>query len=795
MSLSGNGKRTLEELVGEAREEEKAIFVGENKRQRRGVSKEGSEPRSVLETRQSLSPPTSTSTLSPSLCGGGGGGGGGGSSDTTSLAAAAAISDGLLAEEGGDAADQRREEWAAELQPITAGLDIGFASRERIGLGMEDWEAVFSEPAASPGQDQTFLRWIMGDIVDPTKFSSSGAASGGSRQQPLFPAVPAEFDDHSAGLGFGGLADPGFGLGTIGGMDGAPSVSTSTITLPPTPSFSSSKLSSGGGGPSLSSSNGSTSSSRIPPPLPSTVIQDPTFGCQPRSTLFPPPRPATVIPAAPAQARRFFQEPSVDRPQLFCSNPLLNERLQLRAPSNPGFFAPVPSFVAASTTHQPLSPPPLFPPQILTTPPFPPPSGRPDLFLQTSHLAQQRFASSQSIAYHHQQRSARPRSASGDDAAAQQQEQALVDQLFKAAKMVEAGESDGARGILTRLNHQLPSPQGKPILRSAFYFKEALNRILGDAASNSTQSPSPAHARRAFPNPITCALESVLKLTSLKSFSDVSPILMFTNFTCIQALLESLAGADCIHIVDFNVGSGTHWSAFMQELAQRSCTAGGPPMLRMSVFVSPEADRSFDLELACGTLAFWAGRLNIPFEFNVMNLDNFDPLAIRSLVDAPIAVNLPVCSAHNLSLTLLGLVKQLTPKVVISVDLGRDRSELSFSHHFLHAFQSCMVLLNSFDAAGASPEAATKIERFLVRPRIESSVLGRHRAGDKMLPWRTLFASAGFVPLQFSSTTELQAVCLLQRVPVRGFHVEKREGSLFLYWQHQELVSVSAWRC
>ncbi|XP_010919533.1 scarecrow-like protein 22 [Elaeis guineensis] len=811
MSLSGDGKRTLEELVGEAKEEEQAIFVGEHKKQRRGGKKEGSEPRSVLETRRSLSPPTSTSTLSPSLCGGGGGG----SSDTACLAAAAAVSDGPLAKEGGGAEAQRREEWALELQPITAGLDIGFTSGERGGLGMEDWEAVFSEPAGSPGQDQTSLHWIMGDVDDPTNFpalsvgvmkksrsnetpenevsgalSSSGAASGGSRQQALFSPVPTEFDDHSAGLGFGGLVDPGSGVGTIGGMDDAPSVCTSTITLPTTPPFSCSNHSSGAGGLSLSSSNSSTSSSRIPPPPPNTVIQDPTFGCQPSHTLFPPPRPATVIPSAPPQAGMCFQEPIVDRPQLFFSNPLLNEQLQLLAPPNPGFFVPAPSFVSSSATHQPLLPPQLFSSRIPTRPPFPHPSGRPDLFLQTSHLAQQSFPSSQSIAYHQKQRSA-----SGDDAASQQQEQALVEQLFKAAKMVEAGESDGARGILARLNHQLPSPQGKPLIRSTFYFKEALNRILNDAASNSTQSPSPANTHRAFPNPISCAVESVLKLASLKSFSDVSPILMFTNFTCIQALLESLAGADCIHIVDFNVGSGTHWSAFMQELAQRSCTAGGPPMLRISVFVSPEAYHPFDLELACGTLAFWAARLNIPFEFNVMDLDNFDPVAIRGLVDAPIAVNLPVCSAHNLSPTLLRRVKQLTPKVVISVDLGRDRSELSFSHHFLHAFQSCMVLLDSIDAAGTSREVAMKIEQFLLWPRIESSVLGRHRASDKMLPWRTLFASAGFVPLQFSSTTELQAVCLLQRVPVRGFHVEKREGSLFLYWQHQELVSVSAWRC
>ena len=56
-------------------------------------------------------------------------------------------------------------------------------------------------------------------------------------------------------------------------------------------------------------------------------------------------------------------------------------------------------------------------------------------------------------------------------------------------------------------------------------------------------------------------------------------------------------------------------------------------------------------------------------------------------------------------------------------------------------------------------------------------------------------ADAGFVPVQASSFAEAQAESLLKKVPVRGFRVEKRAGSLVLHWQRGELVSVSAWRC
>lgn len=180
-----------------------------------------------------------------------------------------------------------------------------------------------------------------------------------------------------------------------------------------------------------------------------------------------------------------------------------------------------------------------------------------------------------------------------------------------------------------------------------------------------------------------------------------------------------------------------------------------------------------------------------------MNLESFDPVSILAMSqEEAIAVNLPVSSSLGPSIsTIFRLVKQLSPKIVISVDHGCDRSELSFSRHFLHCFQSSMVLLDSIDAAGTTPEVAHKIERFLLQPRIESAVLGRHRFVEKMLTWRSLFVSTGFVPLPFSNFTETQAECLLKRVQVRGFHVEKRQSSLYLYWQRGELVSVSAWRC
>ncbi|VAI47782.1 unnamed protein product [Triticum turgidum subsp. durum] len=369
--------------------------------------------------------------------------------------------------------------------------------------------------------------------------------------------------------------------------------------------------------------------------------------------------------------------------------------------------------------------------------------------------------------------------------AAEAAQQQLLDELAAAAKAAEAGNSTGAREILARLNHQLP-PLGKPFLRSASYLREALLLALADGHHGASRITSP--------------LDVALKLAAYKSFSDLSPMLQFANFTATQALLDEIAcsAASCIHVIDFDLGVGGQWASFLQELAHRRGTGGvALPLLKLTAFVSDASHHPLELHLTQDNLTQFAADLGIPFEFNAVSLDAFSPAElISSTGDEIVAVSLPVgCSARAPPLAvILRLVKQLGPKIVVAMDYGADRADLPFSQHFLHCFQSCMFLLDSLDAAGIDADSACKIEKFLIQPRVEDAVLGRRKT-DKAVSWRNVFAAAGFTPVPLSNLAEAQADCLLKRVQVRGFHVEKRGVALTLYWQRGELVSVSAWRC
>ncbi|KMZ67375.1 hypothetical protein ZOSMA_26G01250 [Zostera marina] len=373
----------------------------------------------------------------------------------------------------------------------------------------------------------------------------------------------------------------------------------------------------------------------------------------------------------------------------------------------------------------------------------------------------------------------------------QQQQQALFDQLLSAAEFAQVGNSGHACEILARLN-QLLSLDGNPALRSAFYLKESLYSLLVAEDNGSIIK------RR----PMTTAFSSmdiILKINAYKDFSELSPILQFTNFTCIQTILEEINGCDHIHIIDFDIGVGSHWASFLLELSQRSTATTARITAVVSPIPSDNRNPSLELILARDTLTQLAGTLKIPFEFNIMSIGAFNPAALLEPGTAN-AVNVPVSLTYTSPPIFLHLVNQLSPKIVVSIDTNCDRSNLSFSQHFLHTLHSCTALLESLEATGANSDVSTKIERLVVQPRVEDAIMTSHRRRheESTIPWRTLFTLSGFAPVAFSKFTEVQAECILKRIPTtetRGFRVEKRQSSLVLFWERFELASVSAWRC
>ncbi|CAE6144633.1 unnamed protein product [Arabidopsis arenosa] len=351
----------------------------------------------------------------------------------------------------------------------------------------------------------------------------------------------------------------------------------------------------------------------------------------------------------------------------------------------------------------------------------------------------------------------------------------ITEQLVKAAEVIES-DTCLAQGILARLNQQLSSPVGKPLERAAFYFKEALNNLL----HNVSQTLNP--------------YSLIFKIAAYKSFSEISPVLQFANFTSNQALLESFHGFHRLHIIDFDIGYGGQWASLMQELVLRDNAA--PLSLKITVFASPGNHDQLELGFTQDNLKHFASEINISLDIQVLSLDLLGSISWpNSSEKEAVAVNISAASFSHLPL-VLRFVKHLSPTIIVCSDRGCERTDLPFPQKVAHSLHSHAALLESLDAVNANLDAMQKIERFLIQPEIEKLVLDRSRSMERpMMTWQTMFLQMGFSPVAHSNFTESQAECLVQRTPVRGFHVEKKHNSLLLCWQRTELVGVSAWRC
>ncbi|XP_009374164.2 scarecrow-like protein 6 [Pyrus x bretschneideri] len=689
------------------------------------------EPTSVLDTRRSPSPPTSSSTLSSSH----GSGASGGSTDTTTA--------------------------AGVENPSQTPLE-----EQKCGpsLGMEDWESVLSE---SPGQEQSILRLIMSDIEDPSLgLNTLLQSSSGS-------------DHHHQNLEFGcggfqDVVDQGGGYG--GGFepdDHSGGLVSPSLHASSDPDFNFSN----------NASNVETQSSNVRP--------NPTMFSASMSNPFP-------VSLSSGMFQRQQNMGLEEKPQIFNPQMVINQN-QAQSTQNPAMFMPLTH--AQLQEHHLLSPPPS---KRLNSGGFGPgyPVQRVPFLNPGQELlvrAQQQQQQLQFLPQHlQQQRPTMPvakekmmspaeggKEMMNQNHQQQQLQQAVIDQLFNAAELIETGNPVLAQGILARLNHQL-SPIGKPFSRAAFYFKEALQLLLHiNTSSNSSSALSP--------------FSLIFKIGAYKSFSEISPVVQFANFTCNQAILEAVEGFNRVHVIDFDIGYGGQWASFMQEVALRN---GGASSLKITAFISSSAHDEFEVSFTRENLKHFASELNLAFELELVSLESLNSgswgLPIHASDGVAVAVNLPIGSFSSNPLLLpliLRFVKQLSPRIVVSLDRGSDRTDVPFPHQIIQALHSYSGLLESIDAVNVNPDALQKIERYLLQPGIEKIVTGRHHSPKRTPSWRTLFLSSGFSPLTFSNFTESQAECLVQRTPVGGFHVEKRQSSLVLCWQRKDLISASAWRC
>ncbi|PWA80158.1 GRAS protein [Artemisia annua] len=318
------------------------------------------------------------------------------------------------------------------------------------------------------------------------------------------------------------------------------------------------------------------------------------------------------------------------------------------------------------------------------------------------------------------------------------------DELTRLADCFETQSFQLAQAILTRLNNRLRSPNGKPLQRAVFYFKEAIQTLLTGSTRCLTSCTS---------------LEIVQLIKAYKIFSNVSPIPLFSSFTANQAILDVIEGSMNVHVIDFDIGLGGHWASFLKAVAEKAESRKvNSPAVRITAVVPEEY--VLESKLIKENLCSFCSELSIRFDIEFVSIRVFEFVSFKSVKfvnGEKTAVVLSPTIFRRIGGGFVNDLRRVSPDVVVYVD-GE---------------------LNGYGNA-------------LFRQTIIAMVEDSGRRGTA---WREMFGRAGMRPVVMSQFAEFQAECLLRRVQVRGFHVAKRHAEMVLCWHDRPLVATSVWTC
>ncbi|KAL7141743.1 hypothetical protein ABFS83_08G074000 [Erythranthe nasuta] len=351
-----------------------------------------------------------------------------------------------------------------------------------------------------------------------------------------------------------------------------------------------------------------------------------------------------------------------------------------------------------------------------------------------------------------------------------------VNELIQLAKSIDTNSLQLGNVLLSRLNQTLSSPAGKPLQRTAFYFKEALQRLL-------TESTRPSR------HPTTSS-EIIQTIKAQKIFSTISPIPMFASFTANQAVLEAMDSSTSVHVIDFDIGLGGHWASFMKDLAGRAAPS---PALRISAVVLEEY--AVESRLIRESLVQFSRELNIGFAIDFISVRTFEYLSFRSIKftdGEKVAVLLSPAIFHHVGTGFLNDLRRVSPHVVVHVDIegGLDSGSSSCRQAVINGLELYSALLESLEAAESDGggDWVQMIETFVVFPMIVEA------ASCRGVGSREALAAAGLREAGLSQLAELQAECLVRKGRVEGFHVVKQQAEMLLCWHDRPILATSAWK-
>ncbi|KAL3516653.1 hypothetical protein ACH5RR_023555 [Cinchona calisaya] len=368
--------------------------------------------------------------------------------------------------------------------------------------------------------------------------------------------------------------------------------------------------------------------------------------------------------------------------------------------------------------------------------------------------------------------------------------------LQAAAEKVAKQQLVDARKLLSMCEHSA-SKSGSPVQRIVYYFAEALQQRIDQELG----LVLPEEREWKIGKSIDEELALLSMTPATVEAQQELPFCLIAQFVTAESILDSVASAKRIHLIDFSIDNGSQWTLLMQALSVRDESS-------IELLTITAIGTSKQALVESGKwLSSFAETIDLPFSFKIVlsDLKDLKEDLFELEADEVIAVYLayrlwPQLAWPNRLEALVGVIKNLKPCVMVVREL-----ELSTNTPiFLERFDELLFYLSSvFDCIQACMGHHKLYRKLteevyiwdLIRNVITAEGTERYQRHERVSFWRAFLARFGYVETNLSHLSLRQARLLLKRSDRLNSCSLVMDGkSLIMGWKGSPLEFISAWK-
>ncbi|KAJ8530679.1 hypothetical protein K7X08_023560 [Anisodus acutangulus] len=369
----------------------------------------------------------------------------------------------------------------------------------------------------------------------------------------------------------------------------------------------------------------------------------------------------------------------------------------------------------------------------------------------------------------------------------------LAELLQASAQLVAARTFDRARKLLSLCN-QSASATGTPVQKIVYYFADALQHRIDREMG---KMPFTGEDVEVYSTDVE---EFIMDLEPAEFAK--RPLYAYrqaTQFTGIQAILDSTMTAKKVHLIDLSIKSGSQWTTFMQVVADRhDC-----PLEYLKISSVGRSKKMME-DVGRRLSAFSAETLiNVSFCFKTvvsdlknLKIDSFEVEADEVVAFYSDTILWTMLSWANELGSLMEVIKSLNPCIMVVIEPVANTNLSNFIDSFDESLTYFSAIADCFEVhhKGIPICGGFCIQKFI------RSMITYH--GEETVPrygnvkvWRDLFARFHMVETELSYSSLCQASLLFELSNFRGLCTFELDGQwLVISWKGTPITSVSAWK-